>query len=296
MDNNVIFFALGEKAYAVLFTCLPKYHKTIRLVVVGRDSGVQNDFAENIFSLCKSFDVMCLERNEFSGFDDASDYAIAVGWRWMVPASIEKLIVMHDSLLPKYRGFAPLVNCLINGERIIGVSAIFGAKEYDRGNIIFQKSLSIEYPIKIQDAIVKISAIYAELVEKIIECLGKGDELLGVPQSENLASYSLWRDNEDYFIDWHKSSEYISRFVDAVGAPYAGAKSLINGEIIKIIDVTPVLDVKIEDRESSVGKVIFIVDGAPIVVCKEGLIMVNEAKTLNGESILPFKKFRSRFN
>ena len=296
MNKKVIFFGLGEKAYTVLFNCLPKYRQTILLVVVGRDSGVCNDFAEDIILLCKSFDVMCIDRNEFSCFDDACDYAIAVGWRWMIPALPNKLIVMHDSLLPKYRGFAPLVNCLINGELEVGVSALLGAKEYDRGNIIGQKSLSIKYPITIQEAIIKISAAYAELADKIIGNLSRGDELLSMPQSEDLASYSLWRDDEDYFIDWNRSSEYISRFVDAVGLPYAGAKSRMNGEIIKIIDVTPVLDVKIEDRDSNVGKVIFIKDGAPVVVCKDGLIMINKAETLNGESVLPLKKFRSRFN
>ena len=117
-----------------------------------------------------------------------------------------------------------------------------------------------------------------------------------MPQFEKIASYSLWRDEEDYFIDWQKSSEYISRFVDAVGSPYADAKSYFNGEIIKIVSASPVSDVKIEDRESNIGKVIFIFDGAPVVVCGEGLILINEATTLTGESIFPLKKFRSRFN
>lgn len=296
MNNKVIFFGLGEKAYAALSACLKKYNQVIRLVVVGRDSGVKNDFAEDIILLCKSFNVACIERGKYNEVCDANEYAVAVGWRWMISAPASRLIVLHDSLLPKYRGFAPLVNCLINGESVVGVSALFGAKEYDRGNIITQKSLSIKYPIKIQDAILKISTLYAELVEEIIDGISRGGDLSGLPQNETLASYSLWRDGEDYFIDWHRSSEFISRFVDAVGPPYDGAKSLINGEIVKIIDVAPVLDVKIENREFNIGKVIFFVDGAPVVVCKDGLIIVNKAERLNGESVLPLKNFRSRFN
>ena len=73
---------------------------------------------------------------------------MAVSWRWMIKHPKNKLIVFHDSILPKYRGFAPLVNMLINGEKEIGVSAIFGADEYD-SEIISEKT-TISYPIKIQ--------------------------------------------------------------------------------------------------------------------------------------------------
>lgn len=296
MDKRIIFFCLGEKACRALSACLHKACQANFLVIVGRDLGVANDFAEDIVCLCKSFDVKFVERNEFDGFIDASDYAIAIGWRWIIPAPAGKLIVMHDSLLPRYRGFAPLVNCLINGERQIGVSAIFASKEYDCGEIIAQKSLQIEYPIKIQDAIGKVSLVYAELAESIIDSISSGVELSGIPQSEDIATYSLWRDELDYFIDWQKTSEEISRFVDAVGFPYDGAKTRINGEVVKIMSVTPIFNVEIENRQSSIGKVIFISEGEPVVVCKEGLIKINAATTLDGNSILPLKKFRSRFS
>lgn len=296
MGKRIIFFCLGEKAYRALSACLHEACQANFLVIVGRDFGVVNDFAEDIVCLCKSFNVNFVERNEFNGFIDASDYAIAIGWRWIISAPTGKLIVMHDSLLPRYRGFAPLVNCLINGERQIGVSAIFASREYDRGEIIAQKSLQIEYPIKIQDAIDKVSLIYVELAESIIESISSGVELSGIPQSEDVATYSLWRDELDYFIDWQKTSEEISRFVDAVGLPYDGAKTRINGEVVKIMSVTPILDVKIESRQSSIGKVIFISEGEPVVVCKEGLIKINAATTLDGNSILPLIKFRSRFS
>ena len=49
--------------------------------------------------------------------------------------------------MPKYRGFAPLVNSLVNGEKIIGVTALFASEEYDNGDIIMQSSVDITYPI-----------------------------------------------------------------------------------------------------------------------------------------------------
>jgi methionyl-tRNA formyltransferase len=52
-----------------------------------------------------------------------SDFNIAISWRWMLKVS--NLIVIHDSLLPKYRGFSPLVNMLINGEDTLGVTVLF---------------------------------------------------------------------------------------------------------------------------------------------------------------------------
>ena len=89
----------------------------------------------------------------------AVDYQLAIGWRWLISGT-ENLIVLHDSLLPKYRGFAPLVNSLINGEQEIGVTAIWAGPEFDAGEIIFQEKAGICYPIKIQEAIEIVSGLY----------------------------------------------------------------------------------------------------------------------------------------
>lgn len=124
-----------------------------------------------------------------------------------------------------------------------GVTALFASSEYDKGDIIAQKSFDINYPIKISEAIDKIEPLYFELVDEIFTKIKSGEQLNATKQDESKASYSLWVDSEDYFIDWSWSAEKIKRFVDAVGYPYDNAKAYLNGEVVKFIDVEIVEDV-----------------------------------------------------
>lgn len=149
--NNIILFLMNEKGYFVLKN-LTQYgmSKSIRYVVTAEDKGMLIDFSKDIRELCNVFNI-------------------AVGWRWIINDENLKLIVLHDSLLPKYRGFSPLVNMLINGEKEIGVTALIAEKDYDSGDIILQKSCNVTYPITIQEAIDKIKVLYFEIVEKLLE-------------------------------------------------------------------------------------------------------------------------------
>lgn len=297
MNRKITFLAMGEKAYHILDNMAEDHVSLIRAVIVGRDSHVVDDYADKIIAICKKNDIFCCERD----FADAQlehqdDYLLAVGWRWIIAADQSRLIVVHDSLLPRYRGFAPLVNCLINGEVLIGATALFGAKEYDRGSVITQKSVRITYPIKIAAAISEMSKIYAAIVNELIDRISVGGVLTGVQQDESAATYSVWRDADDYFIDWDRAASEVSRFIDAVGHPYFGAKARLNGEVVVINDARAIPDVQVEDRRNAVGKVIFVNGINPVVVCGSGLLEIVDVRAEDGESLLPLRKFRSRFS
>ena len=116
-----------------------------------------------IHDLCEKEQIKWVDRSCKPIIDSA--YSIAIAWRWLIPIETHNtLIILHDSLLPKYRGFAPLVNMLINHEPSIGVTALFANEEFDRGDIICQKSDSVVYPIRIDEAIEKVSKLYVEIV------------------------------------------------------------------------------------------------------------------------------------
>jgi methionyl-tRNA formyltransferase len=201
--------------------------------------------------------------------------------------------VFHDSPLPKYRGFAPLANMLINGEREIGATALLGTTEYDKGGILYQYSKQINYPKKIADAIEDITNIYAILALKVIEDILNNNALVATPQIESEATYSPWRDENDYLINWHQDSNSIVRFVHALGSPYRGAASRLNGEMVRIYEIDAVQDVFVECRKSSIGKVIFMDRQQPVIICGSGLVRLAEIRR-NGE-IIPAIPFRSRF-
>jgi len=170
---------------------------------------------------------------------------------------------------------------------------LLASNEYDKGDIIAQKSFEINYPIKISEAIDKIEPLYFELVDEIFTEIKNGEQLNVIKQDESKVSYSLWLDSEDYFIDWSWGADKIKRFVDAVGYPYDNAKAYLNGEIVKFIDVEIVEDIVVEHRERHIGKVIFIKDGMPVVVCSDGLIGLKEIRDENDNEV--FINFRSRF-
>lgn len=177
--------------------------------------------------------------------------------------------------------------------KIGGVTALFASSEYYKGDIIAQESFEIKYPIKISEAIEKTEPIYFKLVDDIYSKIKNYNELKATKQDESKATYSLWLDSEDYFIDWSWSAEKIKRFVNSVGYPYDNAKAYLNDEIVKFVDVEIVKDAIVEKRELHVGKVIFIKDAIPIIVCNEGLIGLRDIRDKDGNKM--FINFRSRF-
>jgi len=291
---KIIFYLLGEKGYTALLHFLSEFGgKTIERVIAAQDQGVQNDFFKEIKTLCASNSIQFFEKSEQK--DAPTDcHAFAIGWRWIIPHS-DNLIVFHDSLLPKYRGFSPLVNMLINGERKIGVTALYATNEYDKGDIVWQSELKINYPIKIQEAINLISPLYAKAVVEIFGMLINKKTIQRVKQVEEYATYSLWRDEEDYIINWNHCSEKIKRICDAVGYPFKGAVSFIKGKKIKILEVEQYPDVYIEARDDHVGKIIFMENNKPVVICKKGLIKIDSYKYENKEPAMKPLSFRSKF-
>lgn len=139
----------------------------------------------------------------------------------------------------------------------------------------------------------QIKPVYFNLVVKIFQDINKGVQLCISKQNEANATYSLWLDDQDYYIDWNWNAEKIKRFIDAVGYPYDNAKAYLNGEIVKFVDVEIVKDVVIEHRDRHIGKVIFVKGGMPTIVCTDGLLGLIDIRDEKGNVM--FINFRSRF-
>lgn len=290
------FYLLGQKGYIALSSFLGAFIANkghVKFVCVARDAAITKDYYDEIIELCYVNNIPYFERTSLpENVQNMTDYSFAIGWRWIIFPS-DNLIVLHDSLLPKYRGFSPLVNMLINGESKIGVTALFASDEYDKGDVIEQESLNIEYPIKIATVIDKISVLYGNLIIKICDLMFTNNPLPRTIQIESDATYSMWRDESDYAIDWSNSAVYIERFINSVSTPFAGAYSFIKNNKVRIIDVEIIPDVTIENRSEHVGKIIFKKNGKPVIVCGSGLLLINSA-LLDGYNLTAFN-FRSRF-
>jgi methionyl-tRNA formyltransferase len=217
---SIGFYLMTEKGLIVLESVLQALGADqIEYVIGSAEDGMANDYRDAIAARCRQHGIAYFDRKD--AFEPTAAYHFAVSWRWMIH-NAPGLIVLHDSLLPKYRGFAPLPTALINGDRCVGVTALFASNEYDRGDILGQRKLAVTYPAKIRTVISALSAEYADLVIDICRRIQAGAKLTGTPQNEAEASYSLWRDEEDYRIDWSSDAERLKRFIDSVGSPYKG--------------------------------------------------------------------------
>ena len=293
--QNIAFYVMNSKGLFVLESFIDKFGtNAIGYVVSEQDKALQYDGFQEIKQLAQNNDISFYSRTQFDAEieNKFSGLKFAIGWRWLIKNETN-LVVFHDSLLPKYRGFAPLVNSFINKELRGGVTALFADCKYDRGDIIAQKSTDFSYPIKIEDAIQQIEPLYFDLVDEIYTGLLAGERLKGYKQDENQATYSLWLDHEDYFIDWTWSAEKIKRFVGAVGYPYDGAKARLNDEVMIFKEVGVLDDVEVEHRERHIGKVIFIEQGVPLIVCSQGLLALKKITDVDGKMVQI--NFRSRF-
>jgi len=294
MSQSVLYL-LGQKGYQVLNAAIiGGYKDLVTMVVVGRDKNVQNDFSEEIIGLCDQHGLKHCARKDVAAMPERpeSSIAIAAGWRWLIRDAFRQIIVFHDSLLPKNRGFNPLVTALLNRDPEVGVTAIIANKDFDCGDIIENRSIELKYPIKIAEAISAVSDLYCDLAQSLFSRLRHVDCLDGVPQDDAQASYSVWRDEEDYRIDWTNSAQSIVHFINCLSFPYKGASSVYEGRLIRILEAEAVMDVKISNRDA--GKILFMVHDKPVVICGTGLLRIDVALDDHGKSVLPFSKFRTR--
>lgn len=286
---------MSEKGYRSLTGIVESFGSgVIDFIVYAKDKNVQQDYTNEIKNVADVNNIRIYEKSD--DYVIKSKYIIAISWRWLIPINSENiLITLHDSLLPKYRGFAPLVNQLLNKEPYIGVTAIVSDTEYDKGGIITQSKTKVNYPIRIKDAIAEVSVLYVDVLKNVIRHAIENESLKTTTQNESEATYSLWRDEEDYNIDWNKSSSEIRSFIFALGFPYKGASAYILNKKIRIHDAIEFNDLVVVNRD--VGKVIFMENNFPVVVCGKGLLKITEATyDESGESALPLNKFRIRFS
>jgi len=286
------FYIMGKKGWISIQHAIEKVGSdAIAYVVSAKDLAVENDYFSEIKELIHAHHIPFFERTKAVELPHV-DYSVAISWRWLIHSDIDKLIVFHDSLLPKNRGFNPLVTCLIEGERQIGVTAIKANKSFDSGNILGQRAVAINYPIKIQEAIDAVSLLYKELLADVMQSVLQ-NSAVETPQDDAEATYSLWRDEEDYRIDWNCSASDIQRFIDAVGFPYLGAATHWGDLYLRVLDAEVVDDLKITNRTA--GKVIFLEEGLPVVVCGKGLLKLKRVVESETGNLITFDKLRIRF-
>lgn len=165
---------------------------------------------------------------------------LVIGWYYMIPEKIRKIaakgcVGMHASLLPKYRGGAPLVWAIINGEEKTGLTFFYLEDGVDNGDIIAQHEIEIKETETIKDIIGKVTDSALSITKEFIPKLANGSAPR-IKQDESEATYFEQRKPDDGLIDWNWETKKIKDFIRAQTKPYPGAYTIIDGKKITIWD------------------------------------------------------------
>lgn len=172
------------------------------------------------------------------------DYLISCYYRDMLGQELldvpkRAALNLHGSLLPKYRGRAPINWALVHGESETGVTLHHMTVKPDAGDIVAQARLAISDDDTAVTLNVKLGELAARMLRETLPSLAAGDAL-ATPQDQTRASYFGRRTPADGKIDWTKSAREIRNLVRAVTRPYPGAFSDLAGRKILFWKVTEV--------------------------------------------------------
>jgi methionyl-tRNA formyltransferase len=144
---------------------------------------------------------------------------------------------LHGSLLPKYRGAAPINWAVINGDQETGVTTFFLQHEIDTGNILFQEKIPIGPDETAGELHDRMMALGAEVVLKTVQHIEAGD-IQATPQNEALVSHAPKIFHETCKIDFSQPLHYIHNFVRGL-SPYPAAWTLLDEMECKILRTQP---------------------------------------------------------
>ncbi|MCK4903975.1 MAG: methionyl-tRNA formyltransferase, partial [Candidatus Marinimicrobia bacterium] len=141
-------------------------------------------------------------------------------------------INLHPSLLPKYRGAAPIQWALINGDSQTAVTTILLSNQIDAGKILLQETVDIKDEDNYGTLASRLSEIGADLVVKTLNEIEAGN-LQGTHQDESKVTLAPKIKSDNYKIDWTKTSEQVYNLIRAF-SPSPGAFTTFNSKRIKI--------------------------------------------------------------
>ena len=187
------------------------------------------------------------------------------------------IVNVHASLLPKYRGAAPIWRVILNGETETGVTTMLTDIGMDTGKILLSEKIEIGHEMTTGELHDKLSEIGASLIVKTIDGLADGS-ITPVAQDDSLACYSPMVSRADGAIDWNCGAETVHNKVRGCN-PFPGAFAELNGEKIKIIKT---VTGKICDENCVPGTVTNSAPDGIDVCCGDGKILT--IKEIQGNS------------
>lgn len=167
------------------------------------------------------------------------DVIVVNSWYTWMPAELYDMpphgtLNLHDSLLPKFTGFSPVLWALISGEREFGLTVHRMDEQLDTGDILVQRSLPIGPEVTGTELVLAGMELIPGAVHEALDAISSGTAVWR-PQNKEERTYFHKRSERDSRIDWNWSAVDLERFVRALSAPYPRAFSYYRGEKVEIL-------------------------------------------------------------
>ncbi len=224
--------------------------------------------------------VLQPERVKDSGFIEAlkelsPDIIIVVAYGQILPEEIINLPAMgcinvHASLLPKYRGAAPINWCIINGESRTGVTTMYMDKGMDTGDILLQRETEIGENETAGELHDRLAALGADLLLETLEGLQR-NEVERKAQDHSAATYAPQLVRENGRVDWNLDAKSIYNIIRGTN-PWPGCYTVYKGERMKLWEAK-VLEQK---SRGTAGKVLEAGHGGMLVQAGSGTLLVTK--------------------
>lgn len=219
------------------------------------------------------------------------DFLVVVAYGKILPKEVLEIpkkapINVHYSLLPKYRGAAPVNWAIINGEKETGVTTMLMDEGLDTGDILLVESVVIERE-NAEELLLKLSDIGAKLILKTIK---EFDMIVPVKQDDSQSSYAPMMKKDDGLIDWNKDAEYIERLIRGF-YPWPSAFTKLNNLIFKIFKS----EVVYEDYSNIKPGTIYEINRDNVIVkCGKNSLKLEEIQ-IEGKKRMDVKSFLSGY-
>ncbi len=305
-DLRIVFMGTPDFAVTILKTLVDKEYNIVGVITApdkpaGRGRKL-NESAVKVYANSQNLNIMQPTNLKDSLFNEElkslnANLQIVVAFR-MLPKIVWQMpeygtFNLHASLLPNYRGAAPINWAIINGETKTGVSTFFIDEKIDTGEMILQEEIEIGKNENVGSLHDKLMILGSDLVIRTVDLIKKG-KVETTPQLENSKIKTAYKLNkENCKIDWSKSIDSIHNLIRGLN-PYPAAWSILyNNEeelAIKIYNTEKI----IESHSYSIGKVIASKKEMKVVV-KEGFIKVLDIK-LPGKRTMDIKSLLNGYN
>lgn len=176
-------------------------------------------------------------------------------------------INVHASLLPKYRGAAPIQWCIVDGEKVTGITTMLMNEGLDTGDMLLKEKIEITDTMTGGELHDKMAQMCPSI---LLETLDRIGEIVPEKQNDDESCYASMIDKSMTVIDWNKTPEEIVNLVRGMN-PFPAARTTAGGKLLKVFTAEKC------DKKGECGKVIDFTDGI-VVGCKDGSVKLTEVQ------------------